>query len=347
MDIFTPVVPEEQFHAHFKSVLDPARHLERRELERWIAGFPDRDNKFVREFQTTFNSSFWEIYLFALLSDYDFSFDWSHPAPDFSVQKDGVALVIEAATANAADGKNKEWEKEWPTFPMHEKPKFWNLNREAMIRLSNALLGKLVAYRDKYAKLPHVRGKPFVIAVAPFEQPHFQYQYDRPIQALLYDYYVDEDAYNDNPGKFPNGPPGVKLGFVDKENGAQIPLGIFLSEEWSEVSAVIFSCTATWGKVDVMSGASSELSFVESTWGSAPNGAPVRRSGRRGAYTETITDGLQIFHNPRAKSPLPVELFRRLGVVQHYFDRRTGNWIHEGRENCLHMRLVLNLQIAP
>lgn len=32
-------------------------------------GFEDRDGKFVKEFQTTFNSSFWELYLFACLRD--------------------------------------------------------------------------------------------------------------------------------------------------------------------------------------------------------------------------------------------------------------------------------------
>ena len=30
----------------------------------WTEGLVDRDNKFVREFQETFHSSFWEIFLY-------------------------------------------------------------------------------------------------------------------------------------------------------------------------------------------------------------------------------------------------------------------------------------------
>lgn len=60
IDLFTPVVDASVFHPNFKNVLHPSMTAEREVLGRWIAGFPDRDNKFAKEFQTTFNSSFWE-----------------------------------------------------------------------------------------------------------------------------------------------------------------------------------------------------------------------------------------------------------------------------------------------
>ena len=48
-------------------------------LSGWAHGFEDRDGKFIREFQTTYNSAFWELYLFAVLKllgiEVNFSFD--------------------------------------------------------------------------------------------------------------------------------------------------------------------------------------------------------------------------------------------------------------------------------
>ena len=67
MDLLKPLYEQDRLHPHFRTISDgrPGRLYQREELQRWLDGFPDRDNKFVREFQTTFNSSFWEIYLHA------------------------------------------------------------------------------------------------------------------------------------------------------------------------------------------------------------------------------------------------------------------------------------------
>lgn len=35
-------------------------------LNNWTKSFCDRDNKIVKEFQTTFHSSLWEFYLFSV-----------------------------------------------------------------------------------------------------------------------------------------------------------------------------------------------------------------------------------------------------------------------------------------
>ena len=64
-------------------------------------------------------------------------------------------------------------------------------------------------------------------------------------------------------------------------------------------------------------------------------------SGHRGEYTETIADGVQVFHNPNARHPLSPEVFRRSGVVQHYFDLLAGEWVYEEVDNCLHVRSVM------
>lgn len=312
----------------------------RAELVRWADGFPDRDGKFVKEFQTTFNSCFWEIYLFAAFKEYGCSFDWSHRSPDFNLSKEGDHFTVEAVTANAALGKSSEWERTVDT--LKTKPDLNALNREAIIRLSNAILGKSKRYVEHYAKLSNVARKPFVLAVAPFEQPLFNLQYNRPIKALLYDLYVDEQEYLEDPSKYPYGPPAKRLGFIEKDNGSEIELGIFNDDRFPEISAILFSCTATWGKVDVMCEGKDSKMVINSVWGSEPYGAPVQRTGTRAEYFETLTDGLQVYHNPFARYPLRPEIFRKEGVVQVYFDFDAETWVEEEANRSLFWRQVFS-----
>ena len=71
MNLFLPVVDESRMHPHFKSIYsNPIYQPQREVVAEWANGFVDRDNKFVYEFQTTFNSSFWELYLFALFKQF-------------------------------------------------------------------------------------------------------------------------------------------------------------------------------------------------------------------------------------------------------------------------------------
>lgn len=340
MDFFQPIVEAAKWNKNYSSVLAPFRKAERDLFNQWGDGFVDRDGKLVEEFQTTFNSTFWEVYLYACFKEYGLQIDWSHPSPDFCLNSNGVGLVVEATTANSAKGKPSEWDKNFSPEELQALRRFKELNTEAIIRLSNAILSKAKKYRDAYQKLQHVKSQPFILAVAPFEQPHFNFQYDRPIRALLYDYYVDEDAYLENPDEYPEGPPAINLGFVEKDNGAEIPLGFFNDEQLSEISAIIFSCTGTWGKLSAMSSNPATISKVHSIWATSPNGVPEKRQCSSSEHDEGILDGLQIYHNPYAKYPLPPEIFRAPRVVQHYVDRASQEWVYEGRTDALLFRQV-------
>jgi hypothetical protein len=304
----------------------------------------------VQEFQLSFNSPFWEVYLYATFRDYGFAFDWSHPAPDFSLSRDGKSLVVEAVTANAAQGKPNEWDgMEWLVDgPSRATFDIGALNREAMVRIANAIHGKARKFTDSYAKLPHVAGKPFVLALAPFEQPRFNLQYNRPIMSVLYDHYVDEPAFLRNPAEFPNGPPTRHLGFVKKDNGADIELGLFNDDRMREISAVVFSCVATWGKVSSMTPQTPEhRTILRTIWGGTPDGRPVQRMGMADEIGETLSDGLQVFHNPFALRPLDPEVFRRRGVVQVFgSDARNGLSI-EGLEHSLMQRTPISIAARP
>ncbi|MBS0288614.1 MAG: hypothetical protein JSS07_01085 [Proteobacteria bacterium] len=68
IDLFTPIVSTEKMHFIFKTLLEPSNAPEKNVLHGWAKDFIDRDNKFIQEFQTTFESSMWELYLNAALT---------------------------------------------------------------------------------------------------------------------------------------------------------------------------------------------------------------------------------------------------------------------------------------
>lgn len=312
MNLFDPIVAEDKQHKNFASIVKLSKEADRIELIRWCNGFPDRDNKFIKEFQTTFNSSFWEIYLYALFKELDFKMDWSYPSPDFLLEYQTNRVIVEATIAANALGKTPEWERE---ILEENITRFKKMNIESIIRLSNSIASKYQKYKKTYSKLSHVNSNPFILAVAPFEQPNFNLQLDIPIMALLYDYYIDEDAYNDNPHLYPNGPPKVSLGSVKKDNGSKVKLGLFEDASHSDISAIILSTTATWGKVEAMS-SEAHHRHISTVWWSEEECKPILKSSTTNSYSENIKDGLYVFHNPFAKNPVESDMFRHEGVTQ-------------------------------
>lgn len=107
MDLFTPIFPEDRLHPHFKILQLNSSKAIRATINSWAEDFVDRDEKLVEEFQTTFNSSFWELYLYQCFKEYGMQVDFSQASPDFTVKTlKGSHLNIEAVTANHADRKS-------------------------------------------------------------------------------------------------------------------------------------------------------------------------------------------------------------------------------------------------
>lgn len=189
---------------------------------KWAEGFVDRDGdgKFVKEFQTTFNSSFWEIYLYAALKHLGCTVDFGHHAPDFVVTGP-TAFCMEATVASNAKGALPEH------TPIRKAPFPRDLNefnRSAVVRLLNSISEKSKKYLKSYQKLPHVQNKPFVIAVAPFDQPFFYLQTHRAIDATLFGYYVDEQEFLENPN-LDRPMPVYKIGGVYKNPESRLSPG--------------------------------------------------------------------------------------------------------------------------
>jgi hypothetical protein len=182
LDLFRPVAPPERWHPNFRRTVEETDGGIRAVLSDWADGFVDRDGKFVREFQETFNSSFWELYLHAVLKSLAFRVYFSHAAPDFVCPD--VKLAVEATIASHARDSTAEWEK---TLPDLVRSDLDSRYLKSMARLSNAIDGKVRKVRDSYAKLPHMQGLSYVIAIANFGTPDFHMLGDVAMQRLLYD----------------------------------------------------------------------------------------------------------------------------------------------------------------
>jgi hypothetical protein len=78
-------------------------------------------------------------------------------------------------------------------------------------------------------------------------------------------------------------------------------------------------------------------------WGLEPDGRPDFRFGTPSKTGESLTDGVQIYHNPYALNPLDPNLFRRKGVVQVFLDKTTGCWVEEEITRSLYLRLVSSM----
>jgi hypothetical protein len=309
IDLFLPVVPPERFHPAFEHVFLNGTENDKNVLRSWSDGFVDRDGKFVQEFQTTFDSSFWELYLYAVFKELGMRCDFQWPSPDFCISSPDP-FTVEATVALHAQGTAGVTDTTFRDMPGD----FNEFNRQAIVRLSNSLHSKYKKYVESYSLLPHVMGKPFVLAVAPFDRPHFYLQAQRAIEALLYRFYVDEEAYlKEHPNR--DAPlVGQDLPNVVKDSGESLPLGMFCDASAAGISAVIQSTAATWSKVRVMSG--SRDIMVEAIYENRAEGGQDVFRGPNSSYQESILDGLRIYHNPYATYPLDRGLFDRAEIFQ-------------------------------
>ena len=256
-------------------------------LKSWSDGFVDRDRKFVREFQTTFNSSFWELYLFAVLKHLQIPVDLSFTSPDFVSPTCNVA--IEAVIASHSWDGTPEWKR---TLKAVADTSLEDSYLESIARLSNAIANKVKSYQEKYAGLKHMLNMPYIIAVSNFGTVDFNILGDVPMQRLVYDVWNERE--------------------VLKRNGSALRLGLFRSKELRDVSAILYSSVATFGKARALGDDVGDFAFQAVRI--RDNVEPMHIVASKQDYTETLPDGLRLFLNPFAKNPIDADLFDDDGI---------------------------------
>ena len=316
-------------------------------IQSWSKGLLERSGeqtKFINEFQTTFNSAFWELYLNKMIIDLGFSVDYSKGSPDFCVSTpSGCQFSIEAVVSDR---------------PSATAPKANSLSeKEFRDQCTFKLMGKLKDKKDlfagvngkkfPYSSLEHVRDRPFVIAIAPFDSDLSLTQNNEIINRVLFGI-EPPDAYAFQAGK------QRKISSINKPSGAPIELGIFTNDSYKEISAVIFSTTGTFGKAVVESGIErivratnfrqfnkdefialqglngmgikgcklASLNYLISTrsdFGSSVAGSDIHIY-HSSYHRETHFDGLHIYYNPYATTPFEANIIDVKGVTHNFYD---------------------------
>lgn len=302
MDLFTPVLPADKQHPIFKMLLQERFAPERQLLASWSDGLRDRDGKFVHEFQSTFESAMWELYLHAATKVWGLQLDQTTASPDYVVTAP-FPLCIEATIAAPAIGGKPAFGYDIKDIPED----FGRFNAEASIRICNSFTSKVKRYREYYAKLPHVTNRPFVVAIAAFDRPLAHFAAGRSVIAAMYGLYHDEALTPPDAEKVVS----YNVVAAAKSEAIDVPLGMFCEPTFPEVSAVIYSSVATWGKVRALADNPTAKTIYRTFHPKEGDLRPEVRTALKADYQEHLLDGLMVLHNPFARVPLPD------GVLSH------------------------------
>ncbi|MCY9696438.1 hypothetical protein [Paenibacillus alginolyticus] len=306
-DLFKPIVPESSFGRSFawlkdSSTDEPTRLM----MNKVFEFFNDIDGNFIEQFQTTgFDARVFELYLFAYLAEARFNLSRNFDRPDFIVEKKGVRVAIEATTVNPTKKNEVAQEPAEETEDeIREK-----LRNEVPIKFGSPLFSKL---KKKYWELEQCKGIPIVIAIESFhEDDSLQYTSSSLIQYL---YGERHELFVDDAGK----DYVEKSKITEHKNGKKvIPSSFFSQPDTENISAIIFSNSGTTGKFKRMGFYHGFMSKNMKIYrkGVCYDPDPSALRPKEFHYDlddydeEEWGDGLEVFHNPNAKYPLPKDYF--------------------------------------
>lgn len=296
LPLFEDVADPERQHPIYRRIRDGDYAAERAVLLAWSEGFRDRDGKFCHEFQVSFEPCLWELYLYAYMKELGAIVDFSFASPDFVVSG-SEPFCIEATICAPAAGQPGPQGHSIEDLPADLN----RFNSEATVRICNSFTSKVKRLRERYANLPQCAGKPFVLAIASFDRPFSHMTAMRPIISALFGFYHDEEK------TIASGAQKMVSYNVDgvmKNENATIDIGYFCTPEYSDVSAVIFSSLATWGKVRAVANNPNARTVYRTLHPNPGSLLPIMRVATKTEYHEHLLDGLCVLHNPFAKNKL-------------------------------------------
>lgn len=332
MEFFRPRHPVERLNLGFRKLTEMEEYSPARDImEAMMYWFKDPDGNFVEQFQNGgFNGRFWELYLFALLSESRHAVNREHPAPDFLCSGIFGQFFIEAVTANPTmrSGRNVE-----PAIGTDEQRNQYMLNY-LPIKFAGPLTDKL---KKKYWEKPHINANPIVFAIADFHRPLAMVHSQTALRTYLYGRRFD--AVQDRRGNLiPTSAPVTEHAWGQK----RVPSGFFNLPDAENISAVISSREATLSKfnrIGLKAGfGSPRVRMVREGNRYVPDGnrlepeyVRVSVSGKR--YRERWEDGLEVYHNPNANIPLDPRVFptamhhlREGDALSSFTTKLTGRW---------------------
>lgn len=322
--LFATKKPKKLLHPSFEVISSsPWSKSTRRMMNDAFARFVERDGNFIEQFQTTgFNTRTFELYVSELLHSENFSPIGSEPQPDFTVVKNEMQISIECTTANPSGNDagllayRSVNERDSDVADIRDRQQ-----NQLPIRIASALRAKMLHRLDKkngggkaYWELPHVAGRPFVLAIQTFHE-HGSLAFSN-VGIIRYLYGIEHRPWWDDEGNLV-----IETGHVDQHKHAEkeIPSGFFDLEGSENVSAVLWTNSGTVPKFTRMAITGpypdDDVSVVR--FGNMIDHDPNAHLplpfafivGDEDAPIETWGTGANLFHNPRAKHPVPVGLF--------------------------------------
>jgi hypothetical protein len=291
-------------------------------LNQLYLALPRPDRNWASDCQTgNFHTRLWEAQLLASLREQGLLVTQPYESPDFRIEnRFGGEAWVEAVTANPAVPYN-HFNAGRSAPPTAREELFFG---PAALRFAKTLGNKLAR---RYDQLPHVVGKPFMIAIADFQAPGSMVWSREALIGYLYGQGAEEAEVGSRMRAVPV-PATHLLG------PSAFPAGLFANDQHAELSAVIFSNACSIAK----------LNRVAISGGGAPKGFRYTRIGQffdrtpgalkgipfcldvtspeyRGLWPhgyEPWSAELEVFHNPFARNPVPFEL---LPEVTHWFNQ--------------------------
>ncbi len=323
-DLFKELNKDDKQHPHYKLLNESIALLSAKSVVKEVSyHYKDIDGNFIDQFQSLngFDSRVWELFLFCFFREQFFSFKRNYNAPDYLIEKLNHEIAVEAVIISRKTELTKEIQHK-----TEEQIKEL-LSNNVPLLFGNALFDKM---KKKYWEKEHVKGKPFVIAIADFhDSMSMTWTYNALLDYLYgyrYEHSFDED------GIIVVKP--IKIEDYTKPNGTKIPSGFFFQPNSENVSAIIFSTCGTLSKFNRM-GKQAGFGTDKNTLirhGTYYNHKPNADKPNFVVYqvseetNETWSEGVAIYHNPNALIPLDPNLFDER-VAQSFFDVE-DNLIH-------------------
>ena len=197
--------------------------------------------------------------------------------------------------------------------------------------------------RKRYWELPHMQGMPFVLAVHDFCAGDSMTWSEPSINNYLFG--LRASWHKDEAGKLHITETPIQEHRWGKK---VIPSGFFNQPDTEHVSAVLFSNSATlskfsrMGKIAGFGSPDVKMLRVGVKHNFDPNATePIHFTAEvePGKYSEKWTEGVRIFHNPRALLPIPPGVFE--SCAHHFLkDGRRVAMLPDGFIHSSHMVVI-------
>jgi len=304
----------------FKFLTNPSHVPAGWTLNQLYLALPHPDKNWASDCQTSnFHTRLWEAHLLACFREQGLLVEQPYESPDFRIENrvGGVAWV-EAVTANPPERYNHFGAARTGIPTAHQELFFGR----AALRFAKTIGNKL---ERAYEQLPHVCGYPFALAVADFQEPGSMQWSREGLIGYLYGQGAKVEKINGKMQAVPTHT-SILLG------PSAFPAGLFSDGRASQLSAVIFTNACSIAKLNrvAVSGQGSPRGYRYTRYGlfwdrtpGALKGIPFCMDITSDEYRALWPQGyepwcaeLEVFHNPYADHPIPLEL---LPEATHWF----------------------------